>query len=152
MKPAMLIGAAGALATGVAIAVQATITSRAGAMIGEIRTGLLTNFLGGSLAGLILLILLLTQGVARWRIPLTPMALVGLSGLLGILIITGVAYSFPRTGVAAGVASVILGQLLISVVVDTRGVGGVEPIPLTVERLLGLVLMAVAVYLLLPRS
>lgn len=152
MKPAMLIGAIGALTTGVAIAVQATITSRAGALIGEVRTGLLTNFLGGTVAGLMLLALLLIQGFERWRIPATPLAFVALSGILGILIITGVAYSFPRTGVAAGVASVILGQLLISVVVDTRGVGGVEPIALSVERLLGLGLMVVAVYLLLPRA
>lgn len=47
---------------------------------------------------------------------------------------------------------IILGQLGISVFVDSKGVGGVEPIPLTLQRVAGLLVMAVAVFLLLPRE
>ncbi|MCK5319232.1 MAG: hypothetical protein KAJ55_15070, partial [Anaerolineales bacterium] len=62
MRAAIIVGAIGALATGVAIGIQATLTSRAGGIIGNIRTGLLTNFLGGAIAGVVILILLLQQG------------------------------------------------------------------------------------------
>jgi uncharacterized membrane protein YdcZ (DUF606 family) len=54
--------------------------------------------------------------------------------------------------VTAGVAAIILGQLLVSVIVDTIGWGGAEPIPLSLRHIVGLAIMAIAVYLLLPRD
>ncbi len=152
LRAAIIVGAIGALATGVAIGIQATLTSRAGGIIGNIRTGLLTNFLGGAIAGVVILILLLQQGSGAWKIPTTAVAMVAVSGTLGILIITGISFSLQRAGVAAGLATIILGQLIVSIIVDSRGIGNVEPIPLTIQRVGGLFVMAVAVYLLMPRN
>lgn len=152
MKTVLILGAFCALATGVAIGVQATLTSRAGDIIGNIRTGLLTNFLGGVLAGVVILILFLQQGSSSWKIPTTTLAMVAVSGTLGIMIITGISFSLQRAGVAAGLATIILGQLIVSVIVDTRGIGNVEPIPLTIQRIGGLFMMAAAVYMLMPRN
>ena len=78
--------------------------------------------------------------------------MVAVSGTLGILIITGLSFSLQRAGVAAGLATIILGQLIVSIIVDTRGIGGAEPIPLTIPRIGGLFVMAIAVYLLMPRN
>lgn len=152
MRTAIVVGAIGALATGVAIGIQATLTSRAGGIIGNIRTGLLTNFLGGAVAGVVILILFLQQGSGNWKIPTTAVGMVAVSGMLGILIITGISFSLQRAGVAAGLATIILGQLVVSIIVDTRGIGNIEPIPLTIQRIGGLFVMAVAVYLLMPRN
>lgn len=152
LRTAIIAGALGALATGVAIGIQATLTSRAGGIIGNIRTGLLTNFLGGAVAGVVILILFLQRGSGNWKIPTTAVGMVAVSGLLGILIITGISFSLQRAGVAAGLATIILGQLIVSIIVDTRGVGAVEPIPLTIQRVGGLFVMAVAIYLLMPRN
>lgn len=152
LRTAIIVGAFSALATGVAIGVQATLTSRAGGIIGNIRTGLLTNFLGGAIAGVVVLILFWQQGSGAWKIPTTTIVMVAVSGTLGILIITGLSFSLQRAGVAAGLATIILGQLIVSVIVDTRGIGNVEPIPLTIQRVGGLFVMAAAVYLLMPRS
>lgn len=152
LRTAIIAGALGALATGVAIGIQATLTSRAGGIIGNIRTGLLTNFLGGAVAGVVILILFLQRGSGNWNIPTTAVGMVAVSGLLGILIITGISFSLQRAGVAAGLATIILGQLIVSIIVDTRGVGAVEPIPLTIQRVGGLFVMAVAIYLLMPRN
>ena len=152
LRTAIIVGALGALATGVAIGIQATLTSRAGGIIGNIRTGLLTNFLGGAVAGVVILILFLQQGSGSWKIPTTAVAMVAISGTLGILIITGISFSLQRAGVAAGLATIILGQLVVSIFVDSRGIGNVEPIPLTVQRVGGLFVMAVAVYMLMPRN
>jgi transporter family-2 protein len=148
----ILLGAFGALATGLAIGVQSTITSRVGSMIGDIRTGLLTNFLGGIIAGALVGLVVLREGPTTWNIPKTALALVALSGLLGIFIITGISFSLQRAGVAAGLATVILGQMIVSIIVDSRGIGGVEPIPLTAQRVVGVLVLGLAVYLLLPRQ
>jgi transporter family-2 protein len=148
----MIVGAFAALATGVAIGIQATLTSRAGGIIGNIRTGLLTNFLGGVIAGVAVLVLFFLHGSGAWKMPINTVGMVAVSGTFGVLIITGISFSLQRAGVAAGLATIILGQLIVSIIVDTRGIGNVEPIPLTIPRIGGLFVMAIAVYLLMPRN
>lgn len=86
------------------------------------------------------------------RVPGTVLAFIGLSGLLGIFIITGLSFSLQRAGVAAGLATVILGQLALSTLVDSFGVGGADPIPLSFQRVLGLLVTALGVLLILPRN
>jgi transporter family-2 protein len=152
MKTTIIVGAAAALLTGVAIGIQSTLASRAGSMIGDARTGLFTNFFGGAIAGAIILLIFLRDGQHAWKMPGTAIVFVAVSGLLGILIITGVSFSLQRAGVAAGLATLILGQLFVSTVVDTYGIGGVEAIPLTSQRILGLLVTGFGVYLLLPRN
>ena len=152
MKTEVVVGMILALATGIAIGTQATLSSRIGSVIGEIRTGLLTNLMSGLVAALLLLGLLLLQGRSTWDLSSPVIIMLIVSGSLGILIITGVSFSLQRTGVAAGLATIILGQLLVSAIVDSRGLGGVDPIPLTLQRVLGFLTMVVAVFLLIPRE
>lgn len=152
MKLSILIGALVALLTGIAIAVQSTMTSRVGSLIGDFRTGILTNSMGGIAAGTLMLIWLLREGPETWKVPPIALGITAISGILGILIITGISFSLQRAGIAAGLASVILGQLALSMVIDTVGLGGAEPIPLTTARILGLGITGVGVYLLLPKT
>lgn len=152
MKSVLLTGALVAAATGVAIGVQSTLSSRIGPLIGNLRTGLLMNLIGGSLAGLVVAGLVLGQGTDILRAPRSAMLMLLVAGALGVAIITGIAFSFQRIGVAAGLASLILGQLTISILADTAGFGGVEPIPLTPSRVIGGFVMLAAVYLMLPRE
>lgn len=152
MKLSILIGALVALLTGIAIAVQSTMTSRVGSLIGDFRTGILTNTMGGIAAGSLMLIWLLREGPETWKVPPIALGITAISGILGILIITGISFSLQRAGIAAGLASVILGQLALSMVIDTVGLGGAEPIPLTTARILGLGITGVGVYLLLPKT
>jgi transporter family-2 protein len=152
LNSTLFIGALGALLTGIAISIQSTITSRAGALFGDVRTGLLTNFFGGLIAGILVLIILLRDGIQQWKVSGSILSFIALAGLLGIFIITGISFSLQRTGVAAGLATVILGQLILSVVIDRLGIGAAGVIPISAERLLGLVIIAVGVYLLLPRA
>ena len=152
MKSELILGVVGALITGAAIGAQTTLSSRTGSLINPVRTGLLTNFAGGFVAGLIVLFLLSRQGLQAWSIPTPARIMLFSAGLLGIGIIMGISFSLQRTGITAGLATVILGQLSISVVVDATGWGGVEPIPIDPQRIAGLIVMALAVYLLLPRG
>ena len=141
-----------ALASGITIGTQSNLTNLAGRSVGAIRTGLLLNLFGGLIAGTVLLGMLLTGNLAPREIPRQTLLIAAVAGLLGIGIITGVAYALPRTGLAAGFAAIILGQMAIGVAVDTLGLGGSDPLPLDGQRILGLVVMAVALVLLLPRN
>ena len=151
MRLSIITGALVALLTGIAIAVQSTMTSRVGGIIGDIRTGILTNTLGGIAAGSLMLIWLLREGPEVWKVPPVVIGVTALSGILGVLIITGISFSLQRAGIAAGLASVILGQLVISFIVDSLGIGGVEPIPISAARITGILVSAFGVYLLLPK-
>jgi len=148
----VLIGAIAALITGIAIGMQATLTSRAGGIIGSVKTGLMTNLIGGSIAGIIILILLISNGTTAWKIPVIPLFMMTTAGLLGVLIVTGVSFSLQKTGITAGLATIILGQMLLSVIIDTKGIGGSEPIALSFQRTAGLLLLGISVYLLLPKK
>jgi len=148
----LVIGVIGALLTGIAIGAQSTLSSRIGSLIGSFKTGVLMNLVGGALAGLVCVVLVLINGKVYLKSPPIAWLLLGIAGALGILIITGVAFSLQRAGVAAGLATIILGQMAVSILADARGWGGAEPIPVTLPRILGLVLMAAGVYLLLPKQ
>lgn len=151
MKNPILIGAIATLLTGAAIGIQATMNSHIGAQINPLRTGLWMNFIGGAIAAIVILLFIRVEGSANWRLSGSILGLLAIAGTLGILVITGVSFSLARTGVAAGLGGLFLGQMLVGMLVDTFGWGLSEAIPINPTRLFGLLLMALAVYLLLPR-
>ena len=148
----VLLGVLGALITGIAIGVQSAYSSRIGSLIGDIKTGVLINAIGGMIAVLIFLTLLIVKGKGFWQLPGPSLGLLIIAGALGIVIITGVSFSLQKAGVAAGLATLILGQMIVSVVIDAKGWGGATPIPITWPRIAGLLVMAAGVYLLLPKK
>ncbi|MDF1501034.1 MAG: DMT family transporter [Anaerolineales bacterium] len=152
MKTSIITGALVALLTGLAIGTQATISSRVGGLIGEFRTGLLSNLMGGLVAVIFMLFLLVYDGSGVWKVPSAIIAILTLSGTLGIFIITGISFSLQRAGIAAGLATIILGQLAFSFLIDSLGIGGVEQIPASLARITGLAVTAFGVYLLLPKG
>jgi len=152
MRLSIITGAVLATLTGMSIAVQSTITSRVGAQLGDIRTGILTNTMGGVIAGGMMLVWLLREGPEIWKVPPVLIGATAVSGLLGVLIVSGISFSLQRAGVAAGLAGVIFGQLLLSSVIDSLGIGGVDPIPFSLTRVLGLLVTGFGVYLLLPKT
>ena len=152
MKNVILIGGLGAFATGIAIGLQSYLGGRAGNIIGPIKTGLWTNFLGGVLAGLMILGVQFFGKQTGSKFDQYSFLIIILSSALGILIITGVAYSINLAGVTAGLAAMFLGQMVISAFADTMGWGGIEPIPLDFRRIIGLIIMSLSVFLLLPRK
>ncbi len=158
----IILGIFAALLTGTAIAVQSTLSGRVGAIIGPIRTGLAVNALGGSVALVVIAVLLL---LARWGVISGPFAaaregggsettllMLLAAGLLGIIIISGVSFAVQGVGVTAGLAAVILAQLVVGLVVDAVGGGSMEAIAVDFRRIAGIIAMAVGVYLLVPRG
>jgi len=152
MKNVILIGGLGAFATGIVITLQAYLSGRAGNLVGPIKTGLWTNFFGGALAGLIILAIRFLDKDTSSTLTQNAFIPIIISGALGIIIITGIAFSINLAGVTAVVAAIFLGQMVLSTIVDSIGWGGVEAIPLDSRRIIGLIIMGISVVLLLPRK
>jgi bacterial/archaeal transporter family-2 protein len=150
IKNTILMGGIAALVTGITIGIQSFLSGRAGTMIGPVNTGFWTNFLGGTLAGILMLILSKFVNPSIGVINKPALIITFISGALGILIIMGISFSIARAGMAAGLAAVIFGQFLFGVIADTMGIAGLTPIPLDLRRVVGLIVMAVSVILLLP--
>jgi bacterial/archaeal transporter family-2 protein len=148
----VLMGILAALATGIAIGVQSTLSSRIGGVIGNFKTGVLMNAIGGLIAILIFITLLVVKGKGFWQTPGTVLVMLIIAGALGILIVTGVAFSMQKAGVAVGLATLIFGEMVLSVIVDAKGWAGAPAIPITWPRILGLLVIAAGIYLLLPKK
>ena len=151
MKNPILMGAIVTLFTGAAIGIQATLNGHIGAEITPVRTGLWMNFVGGVIAGVILLLFVRGSEGSSGAISTSILMMLAIAGALGIVVITGVSFSIARTGVAAALGGMFLGQLVIGMLVDTFGWGISEAVPINPSRIFGLLVMAFAVYLLLPR-
>lgn len=138
---ALLLG----VGAGCLVGMQAPINSRLGKSVGSIEAATF-SFLVGTAA--LLLILLVARGgigglVHVDRAPWW--ALVG--GLLGAVYVS-VALVAVRTLGASGLTAVVIGgQLAISVAIDRFGLLGVARQSVGVQRILGLVLLAVGVVL-----
>jgi transporter family-2 protein len=141
-----------AMLTGISLGIQATINSQIGTRIGSIATGLLVIAAGGVLSAVAIVVL--GNRLVDFQSAGFKQSALGIAaaGILAIIAIAGTAYALPRISVAAGLASIILGQMLVAVIVDTTGWGGVQQIPLNAERVIGLVLLTVAVWLLAPNN
>ena len=152
MQNTSFIGMAIALGCGLMVGIQATFFTVIGRAIGPARASLVLNVSGGILAGAILLAAIGIQGREHWNIPRSALVSATIAVAMGMLIITGISFSFQRMGIAAGVATLFLGQMLVGVIVDTLGRAGGVAIPLDLRRILGLIIMAIAVALLVPRQ
>jgi len=142
-----------AILCGLAIGTQSSLNSASGKLTGAVLTGLLVNFLGGMAAGVILMGIYLRRGGGVFTgIHGTTLWIMIAAGLLGIGIITGIAYALPKIGVAAGLSAIIAGQMVVALIVDTLGIAGGEPIPLTSIRIAGIGLLTLGTWALLYKK
>lgn len=148
MREMTLTGITVALGSGLAIGIQATLFTLVGRSIGPVRASLILNVTGGIVAGIVMLVVLGVGGNKHWDISRSTLITAVIAVTLGLFIVTGVTLAFQRTGVAAGIATVFLGQMLIGVIVDALGLAGTQAVPLDLRRLLGLMVMALAILLL----
>jgi transporter family-2 protein len=136
-----------ALVAGISMAIQGSINTRLGQVIGNWEAILIVQIVG--LASIVILLFVfgvgkgnlsrITQG--PWYSPL--------GGLIGVLIVWGVVSSIPKLGVAVATTSIIVGQTLTALIIDHFGLFSLSPAPFTWLKGLGLVLLAAGAGLLL---
>lgn len=153
MSKASVIAIFIAILSGLAIGIQSSLNSAAGKMTGAAITGLLVNFIGGVVSALLLLMIFIRQGDLEFlNIKPTTWLVITIAGLLGIGIIAGIAYALPKIGVAAGLSAIIAGQMVVALIVDTFGLTGAKPIPINISRIIGILLLALGTWALLPKK
>jgi bacterial/archaeal transporter family-2 protein len=142
---AAVLAATAGLAGAVQIAVQGRLNER----VGSIEAAATASVIGAALA---LVVLLLARrslaGVGdavagpKWQL---------LGGAMSICIILAITVAGPRIGVVATTAFLIAAQFALAAVIDRYGWFGVERIPFSWPRVLGLALLVVGAALTLRR-
>jgi transporter family-2 protein len=68
-------------------------------------------------------------------------------GLIGAVFVTTVLLLVPKIGTANVLAGAIVGQLIVSAVMDHYGIFGVPKTTISIERVIGIALLIIGVYL-----
>ena len=118
------------------------------------RIGVLEATAFGSLGAALIvcsIVLVTRQGfggvVAGFREP----AWLWLNGVMGAVVILTITFTAPRIGTFATIGLLIAGQLAMGVLIDYLGLFGLDKIPLSAARVVGLVLLAGGALLVLKR-
>lgn len=139
-----------AIAAGCLVGMQAPVNARLSSSVGKLQAATF-SFLAGTLA-LVLITAVVTQGgfsnlrhvgsVPWW-------ALIG--GLFGAVYVAVALATVTTLGASGLTAAVITGQLVVSAVIDRFGLLGITRQSLTPTRIVGLVVLALGVFLVVRR-
>jgi transporter family-2 protein len=127
---------------GALLSVQAAVNGRLGAAQGAIRATFLT-FLAGTAFSAILVIFLEPRhsftlfDVEKWQLT---------GSLLGLVYVLTMVFAVQRIGTAIATVAVILGQLGMSILIDSFGWLGNATIPFSLNRLLATLFLAIALW------
>jgi transporter family-2 protein len=137
-----------AAAAGVAAGVQGVVNGRLGQEIGGLQAAFV-SFAGGTLLGAIIVVA--SGGAGRLAdLPVSQPALLS-GGALGLFLVGGLIYAVPEIGLTASLVAVISGQLLAAVVIDRVGLLGLPTFPITIHRVVGVVLCFAGALLVIRR-
>ncbi|NLV15735.1 MAG: DMT family transporter [Syntrophomonadaceae bacterium] len=135
------------MVAGAAMAIQGTMNSVLGKVIGLWESTLVVHVVGLiTVAAVIICAGVGFQGLAK--VNQAPWYVYA-GGILNVLIIFGVVKSMPKIGVGNATTGIIFAQILTAVLIDRFGLMGVEKVPFRWVDLLGVVLLAVGTRVLL---
>ncbi|NLA26514.1 MAG: DMT family transporter [Firmicutes bacterium] len=138
-----------AVIAGVAMALQGSLNAALGKIIGTFEATLVVHVVG--IAVILAALYIFRLGTGNFALAKDAPWYTYLGGALGVLIIFGVVVSIARAGAANATTAIITGQLITALVIDQCGLFGLERIPFTPWKGLGLTLLAVGAYLMLCR-
>ena len=142
MAPLALIVCVGLLG-GVAIGLQAPLAAMISQRLGVLE-GVFIIHLGGLLAAAVPLMLLGGGRLGAWAsVPWYALA----GGVLGVVVIGSTVYMVPKIGVAGAITLIIAGQLMIATTIDHFGILGVALRNLDIQRVTGLAIVLLGVWL-----
>jgi transporter family-2 protein len=139
-----------ALVAGLAGSIQVAVMGRFGERVGSFEA-LAANLLFSTLIATTLL-LVLRQSLAGFGDAIrSPWWYWVGGGGMGVVVVLTITVVTPRLGTAATIGLLIAGQLAMGVLIDRYGWFGVEQVPISWPRLLGVLLLAVGALLALRR-
>lgn len=138
-----------AVAAGVAASLQISTLGLLGQRVGELEAAAFA-FLLTAIAGAVIL-LVARGGLSGYADAFASPWWMYLGALTGVFIVLAVVVAGPRIGVVATSALLIAGQLVAATAIDRFGWFGLERVPLSWERVLGLALLGAGALLTLRR-
>lgn len=135
--------------SGVAMAIQGSINSALGKVVGLWETTFIVHLTGLLVVTVLLFVCRIGDGCladisrAPWY--------TYLGGVLGVLIVYAVVRSIPKVGVAPATTAIILGQVFTAGLVDHFGLFGMHKIPFNIYNVLGTLMMAGGAWLILKQ-
>ncbi len=136
-----------AIVAGGLTAVQGAFNANLGKLLSHPLQATLISFGVGTLGTLATITLTGAGLPAAGRLSVIPPYLF-LGGLFGALFITATILFIPKIGVASMLVAALLGQMLVSLVLDHYGLFGLPVHPATLHRFAGVVLVLLGLYLL----
>jgi transporter family-2 protein len=133
------------IVAGFAVGVQAPMASLISGRLGTLE-GVFIVHLGGTIAAAIPLLALGGGNLKSWR-EVPPYMLI--AGFFGLVVISGLSYTIPRSGATATIFLILIGQLVIGATIDHYGWLDTDVRPFEFTRALGVVVMFVGVWLML---
>src|SRR6478609_6266416 len=134
------------LLAGIMMTVQSGINSQLRTAIQHPLLAALISFLSGSVA-LLLLVLLSRQAIPTMQTFGNISWYKWTGGLLGAFIVTVSLVSVARIGAANMFVLIIAGQLITAVIIDHFGMLGLQQSSITLQKTIGVMLLAAGVYL-----
>jgi bacterial/archaeal transporter family-2 protein len=136
---------------GMCVCMEMSLNSLLGRHVGVLRSTL-APFITGLVALLIILFFVTGERLGslnQWmKAPWYSL----FGGLFAALFVAINIFIIPKVGIAAGLSAVIVGQLLLSTFFDSMGWFGLERIPISLPRIIGMVLLIIGVRLMFLRS
>lgn len=119
-----------AIAAGMALSAQAAINGQLGAKVGVIESSLLTFSMGTVITGLLIFFFEPSYDTTLLSVPKWQLA----GALFGIVYMIVMVAAVPKVGIAIATVATILGQMIMSLIIDTQGWLGNAPIELNYWR------------------
>ncbi|MCR3922212.1 MAG: DMT family transporter [Firmicutes bacterium] len=138
-----------AFIAGIAMAVQGTMNTGLGKIIGLLESTFVVHVIGTLVLLLLLFILRMGRGDLS-KIPNAPWYLY-LGGVISVIILYTVVASISRVGVATATTAIIVGQVGCALLLDHLGYFGLEKIPFTWCKAGGVALLALGARLMLMK-
>jgi len=129
---------------GLAIATQTQFAGVLGQHIGVMESVFIIH-LGGLVAAGVYLLVLGGGNLGAWKA--APWYVLLFGGLLGVVIVGGYAFVIPRIGLAPAITVAVAAQLIFSAVLSHYGALGAIQQPLTVSRIIGILVLLVGTWL-----
>ncbi|WP_339183492.1 DMT family transporter [Oceanobacillus sp. FSL W7-1293] len=132
-----------AVLAGTALSFESAIYGQLGESIGELETSFYNFFMGTLIMGL--LWLFFGKGKLSYAMEAPKWSLLG--GILGVVYLTAIVISVPFVGVGITMVTVIIGQLIMSMVIEHYGWFGIKQTKINKEKVFAVISMIIALIL-----
>ncbi|MBT2685977.1 DMT family transporter [Bacillus sp. ISL-37] len=132
-----------ALLAGTALSFEGAIYGELGKSIGQLETSFYNFFMGSIIMGL--LWLFFGKGKLSYVVEAPKWSLLG--GILGVVYLTSIVISVPFVGVGITMVAVIIGQLVMSMVIEHYGWLGSQKSRMNKEKIFAVLSMIIALVL-----